>query len=280
LRPLKHVWLARTSSLGSIGIALLAFLWIGCGSDAGPSEEPADTGESSDSDGTTTEAGDVTTDSTAESGDDVGEAGDVGDASDVLAEGGGDAGDVLSDAGPPTVTITAPAADTKLLFTKDDACQSKIFTASFTAPAGLKTLQFKFVTPDSTKATTAMVGTCTGTPAYGYTLDGTKDPTKVGATSGTVNEDVAIAGLYGGTGGLRWWWCTPPGTSTTGGTPTAFVNAAPAAGAAGVQTLSNYCYAKTAPPSSDTGSRWQLQVTVTDNAGATATASLFFWLHL
>jgi len=194
---------------------------------------------------------------------------------DVLADVTGDVG------GPPTVTITLPATNAKLPFSKtSDACQSTIFTTTFTAPAGLKSLQYKFITPDSAAATTSMVGTCTGAPAYGYFFDPAKDPTKPGATSGSVSEDVALAGLFGGAGGARWWWCTTPGSTSSGGTVTSFVASPPAAGAAGVQTLSNYCYAKTAPPDTDLGSRWQLQAIIVDSVGRTATATVYFWLHL
>jgi len=178
--------------------------------------------------------------------------------------------------GPPTVHFVAPAMNVKLPFSKtSDTCQFKRFSVDFTAPAGLKSLQLKFITPNASKATTAMIGTCTGMPAYGYFFDPAKDPSKTGATSGSVSEDVSLAGLYGDTGGSRWWWCTAPGSSGT-----AFVLSPPAPGSSGVQTLSNYCYAKSPPPDSDTNSRWQVQAIIVDATGATATDTLYFWLHL
>ncbi len=197
------------------------------------------------------------------------------------------AGETSVDAGPadtwlapPTIELVGPSAGSKFPFSKtSDVCQSRLFTVTFAAPAGLQSIQYKFITPDAGKASTAMVGTCTGAPAYSYFMDPTRDPTKIGATAGTVMEDVSLAGLYGGVGGLRWWWCTSPG-STVAGAKTTFVKSPPAPGAPGVQTLSNYCYAKSTPPDSDLGSRWQLQVTIVDLAGRTATATLYFWLHL
>ena len=188
--------------------------------------------------------------------------------------------------GPPTVKVTVPALNTKIPYDKtSDACQSRIFTVTYTAPAGFRSMKWLWVTPNKASATTAMLGTCDGLPAYGYFMD----PTKYGgSTGGTFSEDVAIAGLYSGSAGSgRWWWCTEPTKTTAGGILTSGVSmkdvtfsAPPAPSPSGaVQTLSNYCYAKSTPPDTDLGSRWQLQVTIVDTVGATATDTLFFWVH-
>ncbi|MBL8720098.1 MAG: hypothetical protein JNL79_29195 [Myxococcales bacterium] len=187
---------------------------------------------------------------------------------------------------PPTVKITLPALNTKIPYDKtSDACQSRLFTVSYTAPAGFRSMKWLWVTPSKAAATTALIGTCDGLPAYGYFMDATK---YAGSTSGTFSEDVAVAGLYSGAAGSgRWWWCTEPTKTTGGGVSTAGVSLAdltyvapPAPSPSGaVQTLSNYCYAKTTPPDTDLGARWQLQVTIVDAVGATATDTLWFWVH-
>ena len=187
---------------------------------------------------------------------------------------------------PPTVKVTLPALNTKIPYDKtSDACQSRIFTVTYTAPAGFRSMKWLWVTPNKASATTAMLGTCDGLPAYGYFMD----PTKYGgSTSGTFSEDVAIAGLYSGSAGSgRWWWCTEPTKTTTGGIAMAgvsmkdvtFLAPPPPSPSGAVQTLSNYCYAKSAPPDTDLGSRWQLQVTIVDTLGVTATDTLYFWVH-
>ncbi len=187
---------------------------------------------------------------------------------------------------PPTVKVTVPALNTKIAYNKtSDACQSRIFTVTYTAPAGFRSMKWLWVTPNKAAATTAMTGTCDGLPAYGYFMD----PTKYGgSTSGTFHEDVAIAGLYSGSAGSgRWWWCTEPTKTTAGGVVTSgvsmkdvtFLAPPPPSPSGAVQTLSNYCYAKTTPPDTDLGARWQLQVTIVDAVGATATDTLYFWVH-
>lgn len=187
---------------------------------------------------------------------------------------------------PPTVKVTLPALNSKLSYDKtSDACQSRLFTVTWTAPAGFRSMKWLWVTPNKATATVSMTGTCDGLPAYGYFMDATKYS---GGKSGTFSEDVAIAGLYSGSAGSgRWWWCTEPTKTTGGGAATAGVSMkdltfeappAPSLGGA-VQTLSNYCYAKTTPADTDLGARWQLQVTIVDQVGATATDTLYFWVH-
>ncbi|MGZ3420666.1 MAG: hypothetical protein ACXVEF_37180 [Polyangiales bacterium] len=175
--------------------------------------------------------------------------------------------------GPPTVTIDGPADNTSIKYSKtSDACLGQPFSVTYTAPAGLASMQWKFFTPDASKATTGMLGTCTGAAAYGYFLDPAK---YAGDTGATLQENVAVSGIYTGSAGTgRWWWCGPPGTA-----PNAFVASAPAPGTPGLQTLANYCSAKSTPPPTDLGSRWRLEVTVTDKAGKTAVANLYFWVH-
>ncbi len=170
----------------------------------------------------------------------------------------------------PTVRVVAPTA-LKLGYNKSsDACQGSVFRAEYTASAGVRSVQWKFFTPNAATATTAMLGTCTGAAAYGYFLD----PAAL-TTRGTIEEDVAIAGLYSGPAGSgRWWWCTAPGTA-----PKTAVSSPPAPGTPGVQTLANYCAAKSAPPDSDLGSRWRLELTLTDKTGATVTDNFYFWVH-
>lgn len=187
---------------------------------------------------------------------------------------------------PPTVKVTLPALNSKISYDKtSDACQSRLFTVTWTAPAGFRSMKWLWVTPNKATATVSMTGTCDGLPAYGYFMDATKYS---GGKSGTFSEDVAIAGLYSGSAGSgRWWWCTEPTKTTGGGAATAGVSLrdltfeappAPSLGGA-VQTLSNYCYAKTTPADTDLGARWQLQVTLVDQVGATATDTLYFWVH-
>jgi hypothetical protein len=174
--------------------------------------------------------------------------------------------------GPPTVAFDT-ANNLSIAFSKiSDVCNGQPFSVTYTAPAGLASMQWKFFTPDASKASAPMNGTCTGAAAYGYFVDPAK---YAGNTGGTMQENVAISGIYSGSAGSgRWWWCEPPGNA-----PNAFVSSPPAPGTVGLQTLSNYCNAKTTPSPSDLGSRWRLEVTVTDNAGKTAVANLYFWVH-
>ena len=121
----------------------------------------------------------------------------------------------------------------------------------------MKKVFWKFITP-----TTGSGTTCGGGAAYGYPMD-------LGATpplTGTFSEDVCVSGLFPGPGGQLWWWCTKPGTSGTApvGPPL------PATGSP-TQGLDRYCWSATAA--------WQLQVTATDTAGATATDTLKFFVE-
>ncbi|MGZ3420663.1 MAG: hypothetical protein ACXVEE_22495 [Polyangiales bacterium] len=171
------------------------------------------------------------------------------------------------------MTIDTPASDTSISYSPTSGvCQGQPFTVTFAAPAGLASMQWRFVTPNAASATTGMLGTCTGDTAYAYFLDPAK---YVGSTGAILQENVAIAGTYSGAAGTgRWWWCTPPGSALN-----AFVPAVPAPGTAGVLPLADYCSAKTTPAPTDLASRWHLEVTVTDQAGKTAVASLYFWVH-
>ncbi len=173
----------------------------------------------------------------------------------------------------PTVTISLPAANAKLNYNKNsDACQSQVFRVEVEAPGGLKSLQWKFFTPNAAGASTGMLGTCNGLAAYGYFVDPAK---YTGVTSAAFESDVAIAGLYSGPAGAgRWWWCTAPGTEGM-----ASIASPPAPGAPAVQTLSNNCAAKGTPSDSDLASRWRLEVIAVDLYGNTTTSELRFWVH-
>lgn len=176
----------------------------------------------------------------------------------------------------PTLTITAPTANLAMPFTTSNECQAQNFIVGYTAPLGFNTMRWRFILPTNGK------GTCTGGVAYGYFMDHT---VYGGGTSGTVQEFVSLAGNYPTATGSRWWWCKAPGTtpeSTVSLDPLMSASAAPppAPGAAGVQPLSQYCYASTkgAAPTDPT-QEWTFEVTLTDSAGHTVVATQKFWVY-
>lgn len=197
------------------------------------------------------------------------ESGDTASTETTPVDAGGDS-PVVADGGPPSVTISAPTEGGSISFNlMSDACQGGTFTASFNAPAGFATMKWTFFLPSSGTGASCGVG-AGGAPkaAYGYFMD---PATYGGTTSGTLTENVAIAGLYEPT--KRWWWCTPP-TAPNG------VVSMPPAPAVSLNTLSNYCYSRTngATPTNP-AEQWTLQVVLVDKAGNSVTASRKFWIH-
>jgi hypothetical protein len=295
--------MTRTSSRVLSGSCLALYLAVAsCGGDDGASSDDdagdqdtlgSDDSSSSetrvDSGGTEADVardvafdGDSSGDDTARADGEAGiDAADTGPLPDVIDGGGTDS------SSPPTVHIASPTTNTKVAFTTSSTCQSIAASVTFTAPRGLKSLQWKLITPDGATAATRMTGTCGGLAAYGYFMD---PGHYAGLTSGSFAEQIATAGSFSGTylgtsyaaTPARWWWCAAPGTEAS----TAFVSLAGATstppgapGSAGYQTLSNYCYANSAPLDTDLAARWQFQVSLTDNAGSVVTDTVYFWLY-
>ena len=276
----------RSSRRSTVRVAARVFTWCllsglvgataACGSSGdAPGDDPGDGGDATSDDATgdglgtdgsrdTSGGGDTTTPPTDGTADTVTMTDSTtgGDSTAVDSGTTDTAGGVDTkpppDVGPTfTVKIATPAPDAVIHFIKSDTCQFQRFTVAANAPAGIKKVFWKFITP-----TTGTGATCGGGPAYGYPMDlGTTTP-----LAASFSEDVAISGLYPGPGGALWWWCTKPGTGGTAavGPPL------PATGAP-TQGLDRYCWSATA--------EWQLQVTVTDTTGAAVTDTLKFFVE-
>jgi len=266
--------LRRLGAASLFGLVLVA----GCGGDddivgAGEQDTGAIDNDANLESSTTDSAIDsgATTDSSVEADSTTTDTGTDSAASDS-ASGTDTTADVVvpADAGPPTLTIATPTAGASIAFNlTSDACQGSPFSVAYTAPAGFATMKWTFFVPSS--GTGASCGVAAGgapKAAYGYFMD---PAVYGGSVTGTLNENVSIAGLYGT--GTRWWWCTAP-TAPQG------VVATPPAPAVSLNTLSNYCYSKTnGGTPTNTAEQWMLEVILTDKAGKTVTATQKFWIH-
>ncbi len=179
----------------------------------------------------------------------------------------------------PTITIVTPTTGQKSSFSTSATCQGMNVQVSYTAPNGYASMRWRFIVPSSTNV--GGLKTCSGLPAYGYFMDPVAYASN---TSGTFTENVSLAGDYTGAAGSgRWWWCVAPGSTTPLATSlvslTQATSTPPGPPGGAYSTLSNYCYYKGLPPDTATTAQWTLEVTLSDKAGNTVTATRKFWLY-